>query len=243
MSNFLELVKAERQKQINKHGYTPEHDDEHTDGLIADAGACYAATSLEVLNLTWEWHPDYFTKQDHDRKQQLIITAAFINAEYDRLVRAEQKATVHLCKDCNLSFHNCKSNHKFGTGIENDNVYECDTFTRIPYQMPCPYGFDSMEHQIEEIQFAHHLYQKILDRTKIRTARKQDKSGYFSITGKLFKAEFEVALTMPAFISLFYSYFYTPEQFGFESSQDMWDYYDNYFEDLVYVHKISEVQS
>lgn len=100
MKDFLELVKAERQKQINKHGYTPEHDDEHTDGSIADAGACYAATIYiwredpeepgEVCPV-WPWEAKFFKQEEHDRKQQLIIAAAFINAEYDRIVRAEQK--------------------------------------------------------------------------------------------------------------------------------------------------------
>lgn len=92
------------------------------------------------------------------------------------------------------------------------------------------------------ISFAPRHYQKILDHTKIRTARKQDKSGDFTIKGKRFRAEFEIAMTIPAFKSLFDSGFYTPEQFGFESSRDMWEFYHNYFEDLVYIHKISEVQ-
>lgn len=255
MSDFLNLVKAERQKQINKHGYTPEHDDEHTDGSIADAGACYGANSDNLwafgeygqtgLKEVWAWDYEFFKKEDHDRKQQLIIGAAFYMAEYERIVRAEQKATVHLCDDCNLSFHNCKSNHKFGTGVGNDNVYECDMFQQKPYQMSCPYGLDSTGDPIknqEPILFAPHHYQKILDRTKIRTARNRDKSGEFTIKGEQFKAEFEVVMTKQAFESLFDSGFYTPEQFGFDTASDMWDYYHRYFKNLVYVHKISEVQ-
>lgn len=254
MSGFLTLVKAERQKQINKHGYTPEHDDEHTDGSIADAGACYAANNDNLwsfgeygqtgLKEVWPWDYEFFKKEDHDRKQQLIIAAAFINAEYDRIVRAEQKATVHLCDDCNLSFHKCKSNHKFGTAIGNDNVYECDTFSPKPYQMQCPYGLDQQTENQDSISFAPHHHQKILDRTKIRTARRRDKSGKFSINGERFEAEFEIALSIPAFNSLFQSKFYTPEQFGFDSFSEMADFYNEYFNegDIVFVHKISEVQ-
>lgn len=93
------------------------------------------------------------------------------------------------------------------------------------------------------ISFASHHHQKILDRTKIRTARKRDKSGEFSINGERFKAEFEIALSIPAFTSLFKSGFYTPEQFGFDTESEMWDYYDHYFNRIVFVHKISEVQS
>lgn len=97
MSNFLELVAKERTRQIVEKGYTAEHDDEHTDGSLADAAACFSSNSdlfrISYVNYVelWPWEPEFFTKRQHDRKQQLIIAAAFINAEYDRIVRAEQK--------------------------------------------------------------------------------------------------------------------------------------------------------
>lgn len=92
MSNFLELVREERQKQINKHGYTPEHDDDHVDGEIADAAACYANTinSNDELIPFWPWEHEYFKKEEHDRKQQLIIACAMLMAEYERLERLEK---------------------------------------------------------------------------------------------------------------------------------------------------------
>lgn len=255
MSDFLNLVKAERQKQINKHGYTPEYDDEHTDGSIADAGACYGGTPITIFKTEaqydysplFPWDTKYFKKVYHDRKQQLVIGAAFYMAEYERIVREEQKATANLCSDCNLCPATCGASPKFGTGVGNDNVYECDTFQPKPYQMSCPYGLDSMGDPIkiqEPMLFAPHHYQKILDRTKIRTARKRDKSGEFSIKGERFMAELEVVLTMSAFVSLFDSKFYTHEQFGFDSYNEVWEYYYKYFSDgdLVFVHKVSEVQ-
>lgn len=104
-SNFLELVAKERVRQVIEKGYTPEHDDQHTDGSLADAGACYASTAKEIVmpiydrrscilagvHPLWPFEPEYFKKRDHDRKQQLITAAAFINAEYDRIVRLEEK--------------------------------------------------------------------------------------------------------------------------------------------------------
>lgn len=95
-----------------------------------------------------------------------------------------------------------------------------------------------------EIEFAPQHHQKILDRTKIRTARKSDKSGEFTINGKRFKAEFEIAMTIPAFMSLFKSGFYTPEQFGWESIHEAYLYYKVYFKNcsLAIIHKISEVE-
>ena len=38
-------VLAERQRQIDPEGWTPEHDDQHTTGELAEAGACYAHTA------------------------------------------------------------------------------------------------------------------------------------------------------------------------------------------------------
>jgi hypothetical protein len=139
---------------------------------------------------------------------------------------------------------------------------ECDAFLRKVYRGEEPIICDRMfsPEEIEEfteaygqcgevkplenpeLSFAPRHYQKILDHTKIRTARKGDKSGEFTLRGERFRAEFEVAMTIPAFKSLFDSGFYTPEQFGFESSSDMWDFYHNYFESLVYVHKIIAVE-
>lgn len=94
-----------------------------------------------------------------------------------------------------------------------------------------------------ELSFASRFDQKILDRTKIRTARKRDKSGEFMIGEERFRLEFEIAMTMPAFVSLFDTGFYIPEQFGFDSSVEMWDYYSDYYHDdsLVFVHKIISI--
>ena len=37
-----DLIAAERQRQTEEEGWTPEHDDEHTDGSLALAAVCYA---------------------------------------------------------------------------------------------------------------------------------------------------------------------------------------------------------
>lgn len=40
----IELITAERLRQVAVEGWTPEHDDEHKRGELANAAACYAAT-------------------------------------------------------------------------------------------------------------------------------------------------------------------------------------------------------
>ena len=117
MSNFLELVAKERTRQIVEKGYTAEHDDEHTGGSLADAGAAYGAQSesfifsdLEIGELLkkhyghrmrslYPFCPVFDSREKHDKKTNLIIGAAFFMAEYERIVRAEQKdSRCHGCE-------------------------------------------------------------------------------------------------------------------------------------------------
>lgn len=94
-----ELIAQERERQINKEGWTPEHDDTHIDGQMAIAAACYAVTGMPVIVATndsingvdaFPWDPSWDKRQKHDRKRQLVIAGALIAAEIDRLDRMEQ---------------------------------------------------------------------------------------------------------------------------------------------------------
>lgn len=49
----LELL-AERQRQLDVKGRTPEHDDQYTEGELAVAAACYAASSIDPDGLAKE---------------------------------------------------------------------------------------------------------------------------------------------------------------------------------------------
>ncbi len=40
----------------------------------------------------------------------------------------EKKQVLNLCNFCKNDFGDCKSNPTFGTGLGNDNIYECDLF-------------------------------------------------------------------------------------------------------------------
>lgn len=39
-------VLAERRRQIEAEGWTPEHDDEHSNGELSDAAGCYALVAI-----------------------------------------------------------------------------------------------------------------------------------------------------------------------------------------------------
>lgn len=84
-------VLAERSRQQQK-GYTAEHDDKHADGSIAAAAALIAGGYPRRAAMPG-W-PTKLAKQvatSMDRRQQLVIAAAMIVAEIERLDRAALK--------------------------------------------------------------------------------------------------------------------------------------------------------
>lgn len=84
-------VLAERQRQIEREGYTPEHDDEHTADDLADAAAAYAliahfaCTGLAAADV-WPWDLDSF--KPRDQRQNYVRAAALLQAAIERLDRA-----------------------------------------------------------------------------------------------------------------------------------------------------------
>ena len=98
-----ELIAAERQRQIDVEGWTPEHDDEHQFGQLSEAAVCYSHYAWHQLafpdspRLTsemftgdvgklWPWHPSWW-KPSSDPIRNLVKAGALIAAEIDRLQR------------------------------------------------------------------------------------------------------------------------------------------------------------
>jgi hypothetical protein len=88
LSHATADVIAERRRQIQAEGWTPEHDDEHAGGELAQAAAYYALHSTGRFNdiRLWPWSPDWF--KPTDRRRDLVKAAAMIIAEIERLDRA-----------------------------------------------------------------------------------------------------------------------------------------------------------
>lgn len=84
-------VLAERQRQVSVKGWTPEHDDEHANGDMALAAACYAASAGGVpwsddVPSFWPW-ADQWWKPTTPRRD-LVKAGALILAEIERIDRA-----------------------------------------------------------------------------------------------------------------------------------------------------------
>jgi hypothetical protein len=96
--NGVELIAAERQRQIDVEGWTPEHDDKHTVGELSENGACYARhASKQVCGIAtdhiptlWIWEAKWW-KPSPDPIRNLVKAGALIAAEIDRLQRAKDK--------------------------------------------------------------------------------------------------------------------------------------------------------
>lgn len=110
--NGIESIAAERARQIEQEGWTPEHDDQHTSGEIGLAAAYYAAP-VEITcefdkptsgNSAGEDHVFHFTewrvawpwdeswRKPKSRREDLVRAGALIAAEIDRLDRLESKS-------------------------------------------------------------------------------------------------------------------------------------------------------
>ena len=88
-------IDVERERQINVERFTAAHDDViNACGELAHAAACYAIKPrLEVmavaglLKILWPWSWTWWKPKD--RRQELVVSAALIVAEIERLDRAE----------------------------------------------------------------------------------------------------------------------------------------------------------
>ncbi len=94
----IELIAAERQRQIEQEGWTEEHDCQHENGELAKAAALYAIPdddryidthegSSYILETLWPWHPDWWKPTPDNRIRELQKAGALIAAEIDRLQR------------------------------------------------------------------------------------------------------------------------------------------------------------
>ncbi|EPK2766099.1 hypothetical protein [Pseudomonas aeruginosa] len=88
-------VQAERRRQVEAEGWTPEHDDEHSHGQMARAAACYAlagssapndGTAALLVSLAWPWDEQWW--KPSTARRDMVKACALALAEIERLDRA-----------------------------------------------------------------------------------------------------------------------------------------------------------
>jgi hypothetical protein len=110
-----ERIAAERRRQIEEEGWTPEHDDAYGGSELIEAARCYAYAALvaerhdlaewfgldgtgrikvpDAIHARWPWLPRDW-KPTNDPIRNLVKAVSLIAAEIDRLVRRAVAAEV-----------------------------------------------------------------------------------------------------------------------------------------------------
>jgi len=102
----VELIAAERERQIIKEGWSAAHDDMYHSGELVDAAVAYAQAAAEqargesieylkglivgMRGIRWPWEDEYW-RPSEDPLRNLIKAGALIAAEIDRLSRQNDK--------------------------------------------------------------------------------------------------------------------------------------------------------
>lgn len=89
----VSLIAAERRRQIEVEGWSPEHDDVHSDGSLVMAAVCYAwwdhfelpDDGEKRVPANWPWAASWWKPSTPLR--DLVKAGALIAAEIDRLRR------------------------------------------------------------------------------------------------------------------------------------------------------------
>lgn len=116
MSKAIDDVIAERKRQQDEEGWSADHDDDHKDGSLSIAAACYALNhepTVMVLNMEacdldgpleglgyeidnmledaegWPWNSHWDKRDKHDLRRSMVIAAALLVADIERLDREE----------------------------------------------------------------------------------------------------------------------------------------------------------
>lgn len=87
--SIIEEIAKERQRQIEKEGYTPKHDDNHLNKrCLTDAAIAYLCSSKEDTvggPFHWPWEEESF--KPTSPRRDLVKAAALIVAEIENLDR------------------------------------------------------------------------------------------------------------------------------------------------------------
>ena len=98
MKTGSELISEERKRQIEKEGWTEEHDSGHQGDEILHAAICYAVNVADPYNpisttystsfsMTWPWADKGWKPTKGDTVRDLVKAGALIAAEIDRRIK------------------------------------------------------------------------------------------------------------------------------------------------------------
>lgn len=90
-----ERIAAERKRQIEQEGWTPDHDDSYQNRELEQAAVCYAlpvqAADAEAPML-WPFDPSWWKSNGKGSVEDLVKAGALIAAAIDRKLREDAQA-------------------------------------------------------------------------------------------------------------------------------------------------------
>lgn len=99
MKTGIDYISAERERQVNEEGWTPQHDAHYKDNELAYAAVSYAIPDigryryLDEKPKYWPWESKWWKPTPDDRIRELSKAGALIAAEIDRLIDLEKGET------------------------------------------------------------------------------------------------------------------------------------------------------
>lgn len=106
MSAGVKAISKERERQVKKEGWTPDHDARYRVGTLSDAAACYAIAAGEIAlhgrcnppnPSLWPWSIKWW-KPSEDPARNLEKAGALIAAEIDNSISKSVKTPDYLVK-------------------------------------------------------------------------------------------------------------------------------------------------
>lgn len=145
----VDLIAAERKRQVEVEGWTDEHDAQHSFGQLAMAASCYASPEqyrdlLDGMPGGWpsDWDFKWWKPTPENRVRELVKAGALIAAEIDRLLARKDKKdiTVRKCRECGCTDDDC-SGCVAATGepchwVEPDLCSACEDIPVIRWKHP-----------------------------------------------------------------------------------------------------------
>ena len=96
----IELIEAERKRQIEVEGFDADHDKSHNSDALAVAAAHYAmpesartfmmTSDHKYLPIFWPFEAEWWKPCPGDRIKELVKAGALIAAEIDRLIEQDE---------------------------------------------------------------------------------------------------------------------------------------------------------
>lgn len=143
IKNALQLIAAERRRQVEEEGFGPEHDDKYINNELLWAAACYAAPQpIFILDLNtnqvvdpWPWDKKWDGRPRKPVIDKLVIAGALLCAEIEREMRFVDPAKEGVGTEEVLSWFEREYNDSVEEGMsfdpEQDAAYGDGNMARV----------------------------------------------------------------------------------------------------------------